>query len=65
MLTGMINGSVSGNLSYILIGIAYIPLCLVYIAGRLTLIVISFSSLRAPPDAAYKTVYWSTSVSRI
>ncbi|KAF7984843.1 hypothetical protein HWV62_10793 [Athelia sp. TMB] len=43
----------------------YVPLALMYVAARLALIVISFTSLSILPVAAYQTVQWTTFVPHI
>ncbi|KAF7979535.1 hypothetical protein HWV62_42124 [Athelia sp. TMB] len=43
----------------------YVPSALIYIAARLALISISFTSLRMLPAAAYQTVQWTTLVPHI
>lgn len=42
------------------VGILYTLIAIIYIAARLTVITISFTSLRALPFVAYQTVQWST-----
>ena len=48
-----------------LMAIFYVPLALIYIAARIILIFISFSSLRMLPPASYQTVQWTTFVPHI
>ncbi|KAF7974338.1 hypothetical protein HWV62_12396 [Athelia sp. TMB] len=43
----------------------YVPLALMYVAARLALIIISFTSLSMLPVAAYQTVQWTTFVPHI
>ncbi|KAF7979531.1 hypothetical protein HWV62_42116 [Athelia sp. TMB] len=43
----------------------YVPLALIYITARLALIVVSFTSLRMLPVAAFQTVQWTTFVPHI
>ncbi|KAF7984863.1 hypothetical protein HWV62_10833 [Athelia sp. TMB] len=43
----------------------YVPLTLIYITARIILILISFTSLRMLPTAAYQTVEWTTFVPHI
>ncbi|KAF7984840.1 hypothetical protein HWV62_10787 [Athelia sp. TMB] len=52
---------------HITIGIVsfYVPLALMYVAARLALIAISFTSLSMLPVAAYQTVQWTTFVPHI
>ena len=57
--------SVSDECGLILVGILYAPLALIYVAARLALIVISFTSLSMLPVAAYQTVQWTTFVPHI
>ncbi|KAF7984855.1 hypothetical protein HWV62_10817 [Athelia sp. TMB] len=45
--------------------ILYVPLALIYIAARIILILISFSSLRMLPAGVYQTVQWTTFVPHI
>lgn len=55
----------SGKLAFLIAGTLYTSLALIYIAARLTLIVISFTSLSKLPAAAYQTVQWTTFVPHI
>ncbi|KAF7977197.1 hypothetical protein HWV62_4447 [Athelia sp. TMB] len=43
-----------------LLGIVFTPIIVIYIAARIILIVLSFTSLRGLPFAAYQTVQWTT-----
>ena len=45
--------------------VLYVPLTLIYITARIILILISFTSLRMLPAAAYQTVQWTTFVPHI
>lgn len=41
------------------------PVAIVYVAARLTLITLSFTSLKSLPFGAYQTVQWTTFVPHI
>ncbi|KAF7984853.1 hypothetical protein HWV62_10813 [Athelia sp. TMB] len=47
------------------LSIFYVPLAAMYIAARIILILISFTSLRMLPAGAYQTVQWTTFVPHI
>ncbi|KAF7974346.1 hypothetical protein HWV62_12412 [Athelia sp. TMB] len=48
-----------------ILAIFYVPLASIYIAARIILILISFTSLRMLPAGAYQTVQWTTFVPHI
>lgn len=56
---GLLLDTDNGDYFELVLTIFYVPLALAYIAARLTLIVISFTSLQVLPVAAYQTVRWS------
>ncbi|KAF7984846.1 hypothetical protein HWV62_10799 [Athelia sp. TMB] len=56
---------ISEEFSLIGIGSIYVLVALIYAAARLALIVVSFTSLRMLPVAAYQTVQWTTFVPHI
>ncbi|KAF7979534.1 hypothetical protein HWV62_42122 [Athelia sp. TMB] len=66
-LVAVIGDALSLSIRLIWIGIAIflMPLALIYIAARLTLIVISFTSLNMLPAAAYQNVEWIAFVPHI
>ena len=48
-----------------IINTLYVPLALIYVAARIILILISFTSLRMLPATAYQTVQWTTLVPHV
>ncbi|KAF7974341.1 hypothetical protein HWV62_12402 [Athelia sp. TMB] len=56
---------VSYEFCLIMVSFLYVLMALIYAAARLALIVISFTSLRMLPVAAYQTVQWTTFVPHI
>lgn len=62
-----IENTLSLSSELITIGIVsfYVPLALIYVAARVALIVVSFTSLSMLPVAAYQTVQWTTFVPHI
>ena len=55
----------SERLILIIAAAFYVPLALIYVAARIVLILISFSSLSILPIAAYKIVGWTTFVPHV
>ncbi|KZP21799.1 hypothetical protein FIBSPDRAFT_739966 [Athelia psychrophila] len=49
-----------GNAISFLLGALYTPVSIIYIAARLILIFLSFTSLRGLPISAYQSVQWTT-----
>ncbi|KZP06874.1 hypothetical protein FIBSPDRAFT_763657 [Athelia psychrophila] len=50
---------------FLLIGALYTPIAIIYVAARLILIILSFTSLRALPAGAYQTIQWTTYIPHI
>ncbi|KAF7984856.1 hypothetical protein HWV62_10819 [Athelia sp. TMB] len=67
VIASLIQGifSASDTLPVIITGVFYGPLALIYVAARVSLIVISFTSLSMLPPAAYHSVQWTTFIPHI
>lgn len=67
VIASLIQGifSASDALPVIITGVFYGPLALIYVAARVALIVISFTSLSMLPPTAYHTVQWTTFIPHI
>lgn len=55
----------NGNMFENVLGIIFAPIGVIYIAARLALIVLSFTSLRGLPFGAYQTIRWTTFIPHI
>lgn len=52
----------SDKISMLITGISYIPLCIIYVGGRLSFVVLSFAEFTSLPFSAYLTVQWTMSI---
>ncbi|KZP06872.1 hypothetical protein FIBSPDRAFT_876071 [Athelia psychrophila] len=49
----------------LILGALYTPIAIIYVAARLILIILSFTSLSALPAGAYQTIQWTTFIPHI
>lgn len=60
----LIENHVDCNLGLI-ISVLYMPIAIIYIAARLILSILSFTSLRRLPVRAFETIQWTTCIPHI